>query len=699
MKFSPFAENKTKMISQYQWVLENYDKERSEALFSELKAIYDNEKYEVLGKGKALKYFLERVQLFVNSADIFADLSVNENTPLRIRKEIYADFHKKRGEIKLLTNKGAVFANGDYGHTSPDWQKLLSLGITGIIEDAEVHLKNDDITEEQGAFYASVKCAYEGMLSFTQRLSLAAREADSENSRFAAKNLSALTLGAPSNIAEAMQLYFIYYVVQQKHDGAVVRSLGEIDTLLYPYYLKNRENGEFSDMELRELIKYFLFKWYTMKQEANIPLDLSDEPNELTYMMLEEYVRLDIHDPKLHIKCTERTPDKLIRFVMNAIRNGSNSFVFMNHKVIKESLAKIGITVDKSGDYTLVGCYEPLVIGKELACTVNGKINMPMAAEFVMNAVLDGREIESYAEFVEAVKAEIKHFIDVSVEEINTIEAKYPKIFQSPTLSGTYDSCMERGLDIYSGGAVYNSSSISCFGLATVVDGLLAVKKIVYTDKKLTLLELAEVLKSNWHGSEDIRFEVRNSAEKYGTGNPEADALAADIIRFLSDSLNGRENGRGGVYRLGLFSIDWIFKYGAALGASADGRLAGEPVSKNLSASVGMDKKGITGLMRSVLAQDHTLVPNGAVLDIALHPTSVSGDEGLDIMKSLLSVYLSGGGFALQINVVGRETLEAAQREPDKYRNLQIRLCGWNVYFTELEREVQNQLIESMVNQ
>lgn len=698
MKFLPFEINREKMLGQYARVFENYDKEYSEALYTELKSIYDAEKYEVLGKGKAMKHFLEGVELFVNPADIFADLSVNENTPLRIRKDVYFKFHKKRGEAKLLTDAGVIFANGDYGHTSPDWKRILSLGITGIIAEAEEHLAKPDITEEQKAFYESVKCAYEGMLVFTKRLAERVSEAASGNSEFTAKNLYALTKGAPCNIAEAMQLFFIYFAVQQKHDGAVLRSLGEVDTLLYPYYLKSIESGEFSDSEIRELVKYFLFKWYTMKQEANIPFDLSDSPNELTYIILEEYVKLGIHDPKIHIKCTERTPDKLISFVMRAIRQGSNSFVFMNHGVIKESLAKIGIKVNGAEDYTLVGCYEPLVVGKELACTVNGKINMPMAIERVMNSVLSGAEIESYGAFLDAVKSEIKHFIDVSVEEINTIERKYPKIFQSPILSGTFTSCMERGVDIYSGGAIYNSSSVSCFGLATLTDSILATKKIVYTDKKATLRELAQILKNNWQGSENLRTEIKNSSEKYGSGNAEADNLSAEIVRYLSDNLNGRPNGRGGVYRLGLFSIDWIFKYGAVLGATADGRLAGEPVSKNLSASVGMDRKGVTGLIRSVLKQDHTLAPNGAVLDLAIHPTSVSGDEGLEIMKSLLSVYLSGGGYALQMNVVGRETLEAAQKEPEKYKNLQVRLCGWNVYFTELEREVQNQLIESMVN-
>ena len=699
MKFSRFSENREKIFGQYKDVFARYDRNYSNALFSELKSIYDKERYEVLGKGKALKYFFERVELFVNPADIFADLSATEDTPLRIRKEVYASFHKKKGEARRLTNESVLFANGDYGHTSPDWKRLLTLGFTGIVEEAEKYLEKPDISEEQGAFYTSVKLTYEGIITFTKRLYEAVKNTPSENSDFTAKNLLALTMGAPKTIAEAMQLYFIYYAAQQKHDGAVLRSLGAVDELLYPYYKNDIENGVFSEDEIRELVKYYLFKWHSMQVEANIPFDISATPNELSYIILEEYVALDIHDPKLHVICSEKTSKKFIIEVLRAIRSGKNSFVFMNDKTIREALVKIGISEDDAKAYTLIGCYEPGIIGKELPCTVNGRISMPKAVEYAMKGLESDADAPTFEDFLNKVKAELSHFIDVAVTEVNTIEMKYPKIFQAPTLSATYDCCMQRGREVYSGGADYNNSSLALFGIATYTDELLAIKRAVYDEKKLTITELRAILENNWVGGESLRREIMKYEEKYGNSNPVADAFASETVEFLSKCLNGRPNGRGGVHRLGLFSIDWIFPYGKALGASADGRYAGDPISKNFSASVGMDKKGITGLIRSVLKQDHTLIPNGAVLDLALHPTSVKGEEGLEIMYSLLSLYFAGGGFALQMNVVGRETLEAAQREPEKYKNLQVRLCGWNVYFTDLEREVQNQIIESMVNQ
>ena len=699
MKFSPFSQNREKILGQYKNVFEKYDRNYSNSLFSELKSIYDNEKYEVLGKAKALKYFFERVELFVNPADVFADLSATEDTPLRIRKEVYANFHKKKGDARRLTSEGILFANGDYGHTSPDWKRLLTLGFTGVVAEAEKYLNDSNITEEQGAFYTSVKLAYEGILIFTKRLYEAVKATSSENSEFTANNLLALTEGAPRNIAEAMQLYFVYYAAQQKHDGAVLRSLGSVDELLYPYYKNDVESGTFTELEIRELVKYYLFKWHSMQVEANIPFDLSDTPNELSYIILEEYVALDIHDPKIHVKCSEKTPKKFILEIMKAIRAGKNSLVFMNDKTVRESLVKIGISEEDARNYTLIGCYEPGVIGKELPCTVNGRISMPKAVEYAMKKLEKDDDAPTFADFLDKVKSELSYFIDVAVNEVNTIEEKYPKIFQSPILSGAYECCMKRGVEVYSGGADYNNSSLALFGIATYTDELLAIKRAVYDEKKLSITELRDILDNNWEGAENLRQEILKYGEKYGNGNPVADAFSCEAIEFLSQCLNGRPNGRGGVHRLGLFSIDWIFSYGKALGASADGRHAGDPISKNLSASVGMDKKGVTGLMRSVLKQDHTLAPNGAVLDLALHPTSVKGDEGLEIMYSLLSLYFAGGGYALQMNVVGRETLEAAQREPEKYQNLQVRLCGWNVYFTDLEREVQNQIIESMVNQ
>ncbi|MBQ3015557.1 MAG: hypothetical protein IJD79_02120 [Clostridia bacterium] len=701
MNFTPFDVSRQNIDRQYERYSAAANKERSEELYKKIRAAFDTEEYAVLGKAKANEVYLDGTELFINPYDIFADLCDSDvmSTPIRIRKEIYSSFHKKSGEARRLSNIGAIFANGDYSHTMPDWEKLLEVGLTGIITEAGERLSRCEAGTPEAAFYEAVKITYEATARFALRLASALESTEGANAAFAKENLKAIASRAPKTLAEAMQLYFIYYFVQQKVDGAALRSLGEIDVLLYPFYKSDLERGV-SEGEIRELFRYFLFKWNSMRVEANIPFDIAAEPNELTYLILDEYTALDVHDPKIHVKVSGKTPERLIKTVFRSIRDGKNSFVFINDKVIKEALVGIGIDPADAENYTLIGCYEPSAVGKELPCTVNGKLSLPHAISFVMQDIKSGKikAPETFEDFSAAVFANIDHMAEVAITEINTIEKKYPRFMCAPSMSGTYRDAMERGVDVYSGGAKYNNSSICAYGVATFVDSMLAVRRAVYEEKLISLTSFADVLASNWQGESALRQKILRFPEKYGRGNIEADKYAKDLVDYLSETINGRENGRGGVYRLGLFSIDWIFKSSKTLDATPDGRLFGEPVSKNLCSVPGMDKNGVTGLMRSAMAEDHTKIPNGAVLDVALHPTSVSGDEGLSVMHSLLNTYFMGGGFAIQFNVVSPETLIAAQNDPEKYKNLQVRLCGWNVYFCDLEREVQDNLIAGMKN-
>ena len=700
MTFAPFDNSREHMELQYERYGALADKERAESLYGRIRAAYDNESSPLLGKAMAIAQYFDETEIFINPHDIFADLcdTAITSTPVRIRKEIYSSFHKKSGEARRLSASGAIFAQGDYSHTMPDWERLLSLGFSGIADEAESKLAGAK-DESSAAFYRAIAVTYRAIIRYALRLADAAHEAGSENALFAEKNLRAIAHRAPKTLAEAMQLYFVFYTVQHHAEGALLRSLGSIDLILYGFYERDKQNGA-SDEEIRELIRYFLFKWSSMRAVANIPFDISDEPNELSYILIDEYVKLNVYDPKIHIKVSEHTPKELLLKVLDAIRQGKNSFVFINDNVVRASLEKIGIDARDAKNYTLVGCYEPCVVGCELPCTVNGKIPLPFAITHALADVKEGRVMapETYEEFYSLVITHIAHLADVCCTEISTIERKYPSFMQAPALSGSYSSCMESATEIYAGGAKYNSSSVNAYGIASYVDSMLAVKRAVYDERLIDLNTLIDILDKNWEGEDALRRKIRRFPEKYGNANRDADELTKKTVDTLSDMINGRENGRGGVFRLGMFSINWIFESGKKLGATPDGRLTGEPVSKNLSTVLGMDKNGITAHIRSALSLDHTKIPNGNVLDLSLHPTAVAGNEGLMIMESILKLYITGGGFGVQFNVVNPDDLRAAQSNPEGYKNLQVRLCGWNVYFNDLEREVQDNLIESMVN-
>lgn len=705
MKFEAFETKRDSLKNQYSRI--SADRDASENLYAQICHIYHCEKSKQAGKGKAIKHFFENVQLFINPDDIFADMLDTSNTPVKIRDDEFIALGLPTDTIRMMDREGAADAWCDFGHTMPDWNTVFRLGIPGIIESAENHLESTKLSESQKEFYTSVKDAYEGILTYINRLKKKTTETNSPNSIFAASNLDSLEKGAPKTLAEAMQLYFVYYAAQHYVEGENIRSLGALDNILYPYYRHDIDNGILNESEARDLVKYFLFKWNSMQILANIPFNLCTNTDEMTYIILEEYIKLNIPDPKIHIKCSDKTPDRVYEIVMDSIRNGNNSFVFVNDPVVQKSLINIGVSPEDASDYTLIGCYEPGVCGKEIPCTVNGKINIAMAMEAVMArgrkfnsdkeiGIDCGDNFETFEEFYSAVKKQLSHWAETAMGEIVGMEAHYPQVIQSPIISATFEDCMNRGIDAYAGGAKYNNSSICAFGIATAVDSLIAIKKAVFEEKIVSYDELRNILINNWSDAENLRKTMQDKYPKYGNNDPEADALAVDLLKFMSDNINNKPNGRGGVFRMGIFSIDWIIGYGRKSGTTADGRFAGDPLSKNLSASVGMDKKGVTAVINSVTKFDYSLAPNGAVLDLHLHPSAVSGDEGLGIMISILKVYLKKGGFAVHINVVSPETLKKAQKNPEKYKNLQVRLCGWNVYFTDLDIEMQNNLIRSM---
>jgi formate C-acetyltransferase len=335
---------------------------------------------------------------------------------------------------------GAIEAFPDFGHTMPDWDRVLTLGLSGIRDEANEKLKGsaDDCKR---AFYSSVADTYDGIIGYAKRLADAADASGSVNSRFAAENLRNIAERAPRTLGEAMQLYFVYYAAQHFADGAVLRSLGAVDSLLYPFYKNDIENGK-DEGYIRELIRYFLFKWNSMRVEANIPLDLGQEPNRLTYLIAEEYIGLGVHDPKIHFIIKENTPVDLIEMLLRSIRDGKNSIVFISDKAVRASLCGIGISSEDAKRYTLIGCYEPSAIGTELPCTLNGRINLPMALESILSDLCsEGRaDAIEYSELISRLCSRILEYIDIAADEINTVEEKYPcfiSLYLTPVKSGT----------------------------------------------------------------------------------------------------------------------------------------------------------------------------------------------------------------------------------------------------------------------
>jgi pyruvate-formate lyase len=272
-----------------------------------------------------------------------------------------------------------------------------------------------------------------------------------------------------------------------------------------------------------------------------------------------------------------------------------------------------------------------------------------------------------------------------AADKVRREERLWPRVNPSPLLSGTMDSCIERGLDVSEAGAQYNTSGCCCVGIANEPDSLAVIKQLVYEERRCTLAELRAALAANWKGCEELRLTAQSRAPKWGNNDDRVDGIAVKIAGFLGTRINHEPNARGGVFQTALYAIiDTAKHFGKLTGALPDGRLAGEPLTMNTGATVGRDKNGVTSLINSVTKIDLSQFPNGTVLDIMLHPSVARGAEGIQTICSIIRSHFAQGGMAIQFNIFDADTLRDAQRNPDKYANLQVRVCGWNVRFVDL---------------
>jgi formate C-acetyltransferase len=276
-----------------------------------------------------------------------------------------------------------------------------------------------------------------------------------------------------------------------------------------------------------------------------------------------------------------------------------------------------------------------------------------------------------------------------SAECIRAHERQWPRINPSPLIAGTIDDCLARGKDIGQGGAHYNSVGAVGAALANACDSLLALKQAVYDEGRFTMDEILDALARDFEGYEPMRQYLLNRVPKWGNNDPQADHLARRIADTYCGKIHTFANARGGSFQAALFTLEFQLTFGKVTGALPDGRRARTPLAPGVGSAPGRDRNGVTALMNSVTALDFTETPNGAVLDVMLHPTATRGEEGLDALVTLIKTFFDRGGYAVQFNVLDADTLRDAQRHPEEYASLQVRVTGWSVYFVTLPREKQ----------
>ena len=680
-----------------------------------LSGIWENDKqYEALPhpvrKARALEYVLKNTRISCDEHDIFpainmVDRPLSQTLIKKWKKEILTEvIPEVEARRSCLENNGVVTIWPDYDHSVPVWDRLFSLGFVGILEESKKVRANKNLTAEEDAFFEGIKITYEAVLLFIERLEDTATTDKMRNA------LKSLRQRAPQNFYEALLLSYLYFIISEHIDNLQVRSLSGFDGSLYRFYKNDLASGV-TEEEIKKDLAYYFLQFTAIGNYWNQPVYLGGENadgssviNELSYLFLDVYDEMNIYNPKIQIKVCKSTPKAFLLNALDMIRRGRNSIVFVSDATIRKALEGVGCTPDEARICNITGCYEYSPQGSYN--TGMNYLNMLKPLEYTLHRGCDGitgvfsglesPDISQYTTF-EHLYAEYKRqllrIIDVTVETANGLERYLFEINPLSLLSATFSSCLDKAKDAIGGGSSNNDSILLLGFLGDITDSLMMIKKHVYEKQELTLDELVSTLDKNFEGNEILRRRILIDREKWGNNKERPDAIAVDLVNFITSNLCGRPNTRDGVWNCGFHVARMSYTQGKKTAASANGRAFGEELSKNISASMGQNREGATAAILSATKLDATSFTSDAALDLGLLPSAVKGDDGLEAMYGLLMTFVHRGGHALHINVFDADTLRDAQAHPEKYQDLQIRVCGWNVLWNNINKEEQDGFI------
>lgn len=675
-----------------------------------------------VAKATAIRYVLENTRIDVNEHDYFIGIySWNrlsrEVTVSRWDNELFEKtIPEIKEEIEELNDAGAHIFWPDYDHVVVDWLAIMDLGFPGLLERARKYRAEFEasgkLTEEKAAFFEAIDIEYSAIIAFVDRLYQYALTRNFQKAPRIAECLKHLRDGAPQDTYEALQIMYIFFMIMESVDCYQCRSLGNgLDRTLQKFYDADTASGKYTKEEIGEFIGYFLIQFSAIGNYWGQPFYLggTDENGncritELSYLIIDVYRELKIYNPKVQIKLSRNIPREFLNRVFDMIRNGQNSFVFCSEENHIKLLMAAGVSYEEARDFDVVGCYEGKVRGDHVT-TSAGNLNVAKACLYALYNGVDTAvhkkigistgerdTLTTFKDFYHAVVLQLAALTERAISINNAVDPYLGIVNPSSMYSGTVKRSLERGLDGYQAGVRYNDSSITPTGMATLIDSVLAVKYLVYEKKVCSLEELCNALEANWVGYEKLRLLAINCPWKYGNGDPVADRYTEALSRQFTMRVVNRPNGKGGVLKAEAHSPRYVW-LGLKTQATPDGRYAGEEISKNASPTPGMDRNGATALIRSAIALHPENYTEGGCLDLMLHPSAVSGEEGLDVLYSLIMSYMDNGGSSVHINVFDVEMLKDAQVHPEKYRNLQVRVCGWNVLWNNLTKPEQDAYI------
>ena len=628
------------------------------------------------------------------------------------------------------------------GDSNPGYDVILmNKGMLDIQQEAKDHLAKldyenpDDI--DKIYFYKSVIDTTEGVMIYARRLSdyaleLSKKEMNAKRKKELEKIAEVnawVPAHKPRTFWEAIQSVWTVESLLVVEENQTGMSIGRVDQYMYPFYQADKAAGRMSDYEAFELAGCMLIKmsemmWITSEGGSKffagyqpfvnmciggVTRDGQDATNDLTYLLMDAVRHVKIYQPSLATRIHNKSPQKYLKKIVDVVRAGMGfPACHFDDSHIKMMLAK-GISIEDSRDYCLMGCVEPQKSGRLYQWTSTAYTQWPICIELVLNNGVPlsyGKQVcpdmgalnhfKTYEEFENAVKEEIKYVTKWSNVATVISQRVHRELAPKPLMSIMFEGCMEKGRDVSSGGAMYNfGPGVVWSGLATYADSMAAIKKLVFDDKKYTLDQLNEALKADFEGHEGLRNDCLN-APKYGNDDDYADLIAADLINF-TEMEHRKFKTLYSVLSHGTLSISNNTPFGQLTGASANGRKAWTPLSDGISPTQGADFKGPTAIIKTVSKMSCDSMNIGMVHNFKLMAGLLDTPEGEEGIITLLRTASIFGNGEMQFNYLDNKTLIEAQKHPEQYRDLIVRVAGYSAFFVELCKDVQDEIISRTV--
>ena len=589
----------------------------------------------------------------------------------------------------------------DFDHSVPEWEKNLALGFPGLDRRLRESWKDEPRYTAVGIVSAATLRLIDRFIAQGER-ETARRSGEGELRMRLEKQVACLKRlreGPPQTAYDAMMFIYLYFVLSEHYDAIQCRSLSIIDQTLWPYYCADLAAGRTTEAEFREQFKHFIWQWGSIDNYWGQPVtmggtnaDGTTAYNPLSRIILEVVDVCNLPTPKFHLKIADNTPRDVFFTALDMVRR-HRSISFVGEKPIRRILTHYGCTEDEARRFYTKGCYE-FCCPEGANGTGTGYVSLVKPIEELMSEAAAGSFVAAtYADFERTYRERIVAVMTEATEIAAAFERHLDDVNPANLSTLAVENAVRTGKDAFANGASRgNNTSILTVGLGTAVDALMAVKEIVY-ENGMPLRELGAVLARNWEGQEVLRLRILRSKRKWGTNDPEVNAAAGRISKALSAAVNGKPNSRGGQFFVSGHCARQFVLQGERIGATPDGRKAGEEVSKNLSPTMGADTEGVTALVLSMKAMDSLDWPGDFPLDVMMLPYTVSGEKGLETMATVVRQYFDCGGTVVQFIITDAEELRDAQAHPEKYENLQVRVCGWNVRWNDLPKVEQDAYI------